>query len=194
MQPDEYAYKSKRNHATHAHCEIQRVREGDEKMRQSRRNQRKGEDGTAELCFHIYGLIKLWKSWENSIQEKTEDKNRRNQNMQMTQLKCFVKVIVFSWFSYKFHAVKGWIAGEGLACVYNAISHTDKAGKINQLYDHLLSSSSRGNEGNICTVSSVQISKRQTGERWQRVLYIFIHWKPPHTQAQYQQGYPVRFE
>lgn len=53
---------------------------------------------------------------------------------------------------------------EGLACEYNAISHTDKAGRINQWYDHLLSSSSWGNEGNIllCTITTKQITNRKS--------------------------------
>lgn len=69
---------------------------------------------------------------------------------------------------------------EGLACVHNAISHTDKAGRINQWYDHLLSSSSQGNEGNIllCTATSTMISNRQSTPDY---CYCFC-WTYAHTE------------
>lgn len=106
---------------------------------------------------------------EMYIQEERGDiKDRRNQNGTMTQSDCLLKVIQSSWkfwgFISKFPAVKDRAVGEGLARVYNAISHTDKAGMINQWYDRLLSSSSRGNEGNMCTVTPRQLPHRQTGK------------------------------
>lgn len=100
-------------------------------------------------------------------QERRDIKEGRNQNRAMTQsdrLTAFISSWKILGFISKFRAVKVGAVGEGLARVYNTISHTDKAGMINQWYDHLLSSSSRGNEGNICAVAPKQASNRQTDQ------------------------------
>lgn len=69
-------------------------------------------------------------------QERCDIKEGRNQNRAMTQSERLLKAIISSrkilGFISKFRAVKVGAVGEGLARVCNTISHTDKAGMINQ--------------------------------------------------------------